>query len=131
VEDLNYPSVGLSYPNDDTTHSSQVNRLAGAIFVVGAPAGATFSFEAVAHFECMGNGMTLTPTTNDPDAIGIALGAQPNDQVHTDQRVALAVAASAALEIARQDGRPLDLGNLLGPLAQKGAQVQKILRTMG
>jgi hypothetical protein len=128
--DLQYPTIGLNYAGDGVVNGTPINRLAGAIFVIGATVGTTFSFEAVAHFEAIGANLSTTSTNGDPDAIGTALGASGNDQLQTNQSMALAVAASRAMEIARKDGRPLDLGNLLGPLAQKGAQVQKILRSL-
>lgn len=129
--DLQYPSIGMNYDTDATSNLQPSNRLAGAIFVVGAQPGTTFSFEAVAHFEGIGKGFPPTETKCDTNAIGAALGAVPVDQIHTNQSVALAVAAAKAMEIAKRDGRPLNLGNLLGPLARQGAQVQKILRTLG
>jgi hypothetical protein len=129
--DFTYPIMALNYDTDATYQASIVNRLAGAIFIVGGQNLAPYTFEAYAHFEVQGAGITTTPTSTDVESIGIATGAGAGMRVEYNQQVALATAAANAIAIARADGRQLNLGNLLGPLARKGAEVQKILRVLG
>lgn len=77
-EDLQYVNSPGGITAWDTKTTATWNRMAGAILLNGVTPGATFTVEAIAHFEAQGEGLQMTSELGDPADVVLALAAAPN-----------------------------------------------------
>jgi len=97
------------------------NRLACMILIENGDPAATYTFEAIAHFELYGTQLPTTPSHADPHAVPVAVGAKSAVAEVVPSRV-LAAGISSAQQNARDNGVELNLQGLASPILRAVSQ---------